>query len=106
MSLDNMAMGKFTPESRWVAAAHVVTSNLDGEAALLDESSGMYFGLDSVGATLWGYLQGSLSVGAMLAGLTEEYDVTEEVAAVDLHRFLANLEQHGLIRAVADGSHS
>jgi len=70
---------------------------LGQEAALLDEKSGLYFGLDEVGATIWSFLQRAQSVEEMVAGLVEEYAVSTEVASADLRTFLTTLQERGLI---------
>jgi Coenzyme PQQ synthesis protein D (PqqD) len=75
----------------------VVFAELDAEAILLNTSTGIYFGLDSVGTRIWTLLGQNLSDEQIHAQLIEEYDVDADELRTDLARLLEQLEAHGLI---------
>ncbi len=89
------------PGSRLRAAPedHVVSCALAGEAALLDLGSGAYYGLDEVGAYVWGLLQQESRVADLLRALLLRYDVEPARCERDLLALLGQLHQAGLIIA-------
>ena len=58
-----------------VAAGDQVSSDLQGEVAILDLKAGVYYGLDAVGARIWNLLQKPTTVNEIRDILLEEYDV-------------------------------
>jgi len=79
------------------AAEHQVTSTLSGEAVILDLEGGTYYGLNTVGATIWSLLQTPTTVAALREALLEEYDVSFEQCDREVKRLLHELNAHGLI---------
>ncbi len=70
---------------------------LDGEAVLLDSTSGRYFGLNSSGARIWELLQAGKSAGAIRAALVSEFQVDATQAAEDLAALVRELEARALV---------
>ena len=86
-----------------VAAAKAqVSCNLEGEAAILHLDSGVYYGLDPVGARIWRLVQAPTAVSAVLDALRTEYDVDPEQCERDLVALLQDLVKTGLVD-VRDG---
>jgi hypothetical protein len=77
--------------------ADVLFQESDGEAVLLDVASGVYFGLDPVGARIWRLLGDHELLSEIARRDHEEYDVSEERCASDLLTLVAELEAHGLV---------
>ena len=92
-----MARLSFTERSRLVASRDQVSCDLAGEAALLNLKSGVYFGLDPVGARIWHALRESTSLEEIRAAMLREYDVEPEQLDADLLELISDLAQHGLI---------
>ncbi|HUY25976.1 MAG TPA: PqqD family peptide modification chaperone [Candidatus Binataceae bacterium] len=90
------------PEAVVVVADDQISCNLDGQAAILNLSSGTYYGLDEVGATVWELIANPRRVEEIRAALMESYDVDAAQCSHDLNVLLCELESHGLIR-VSDG---
>jgi Coenzyme PQQ synthesis protein D (PqqD) len=86
-----------------VAAKDQVSCDLAGEAAILNITNGVYYGLDPVGARIWSLMQQPRSVGEIQTVITGEYDVEPERCARDLVSLLEKLLAEGLIE-VRDGS--
>lgn len=86
------------------ALHHVVTatpgqisSDLAGEAVILDLTSGVYYGLNEVGAKIWNLIQQPQTIQAIQHSLLQEYDVDPEVCTQDLLQLLQELQAAGLV---------
>jgi Coenzyme PQQ synthesis protein D (PqqD) len=86
-----------------VAAKDQVSCDLAGEAAILNIKSGVYYGLDPVGARIWKLMQEPRAVAEIQKTIIGEYDVKAEQCASDLFGLLEKLLAEGLIE-VKDGS--
>src|SRR5712692_9270844 len=85
------------------AAKDQVSCDLAGEAAILNLKSGVYYGLDPVGARIWKLIQEPRSVDEIRKALLDEYDVEPERCQSDLLALLEKLQAEGLIE-VQDGA--
>jgi hypothetical protein len=75
-----------------------ISCDLAGEAAILNLKSGTYYGLDPVGATVWGLIGQPRRVTEIRDALLEQYDVETERCSRDLILLLGELHAHGLIQ--------
>lgn len=91
-----------TTNSRVVVSHEQVSCDLDGEAAILNLATGVYFGLDAVGASIWQRMQQPVRVGALCAALMEEFDVDAVTAETDLLNFLTEMRNEGLVELLPD----
>jgi hypothetical protein len=80
-----------------VASKENVSCALGEEAAILHMRSGMYYGLDPVGAHVWKLLAQPRSVRDLQAAILEEYEVEPEKCESDLLMLLERLRAEGLI---------
>ncbi len=80
-----------------VAAKDQVSCDLAGEAAILNVKSGVYYGLDPVGARIWSLMQEPRKVAEIQSAITDEYEVEPERCARDLVGLLKKLLAEGLI---------
>ena len=87
-----------------VAAKDQVSCDLAGEAAILNIKSGVYYGLDPVGARIWNLMQEPRAVADLQNAITDEYDVEPERCASDLHDLLEKLLAEGLIEVKDDSA--
>lgn len=85
-----------------VAVKEQVSCDLRGETVILNLASGVYYGLNAVGAQIWSLVQEPRSVNEVLATLMVEYEVEPERGERDLLELLQGLATHGLIE-VQDG---
>ena len=76
---------------------HAMARELDGEIIILDVPSGRYFGINDVGALVWGLLDGSCDRDAIVDAVTAEFDVDRDTAAADLDALLDQLVDAGLV---------
>ena len=88
-----------------VAAKDQVSSDLGGEVAILELRSGVYYGLDEVGARIWELVQKPKAVKEVQAAITEEYEVETASAERDVLALLQQLADEGLLE-VTDRTHA
>ncbi|ARV58396.1 thymidylate synthase [Nostocales cyanobacterium HT-58-2] len=84
--------------SRVVAAVEQISSDLGGEAVILNLKSGVYHGLNEVGARIWNLLQQPQVVKDIKQTILEEYEVEPEVCVGDLLALLNELKAAELIK--------
>ena len=80
-----------------MAGKDPVTSEMTNEVAILDPKSGMYFGLDHVGARIWELIQEPKSVKDIRDTILEEYDVEVDRCEQDLFGLFRAMSVNGLI---------
>ena len=74
-----------------------VSCELSQEAVILDLASGVYFGLDSVGARIWQILEKPRSIHEIRDALLGEYKVDAAVCEQSVARFVNELLSKGLL---------
>jgi Coenzyme PQQ synthesis protein D (PqqD) len=84
-----------------VATKDQVSCDLAGEVAILNVKSGVYYGLDPVGARIWNLMQEPREVVEIQNTITGEYDVDPEQCSRDLMSLLQKLLAEGLIEVKA-----
>jgi hypothetical protein len=76
----------------------VIWRVLDDGVVVVSPQQGQVRVLNPVGTTIWGLIDGRRTVTDLALALTEQYDVTLEEAGNDLHTFLAELTERGLLQ--------
>jgi hypothetical protein len=79
------------------ANKYQVSSDLKGEAVILHLKSGVYYGLNEVGARIWELLQHPQTVASIRDALLAEYEVDREICERDLLAILQDLKAAELI---------
>ncbi|HEY2525706.1 MAG TPA: PqqD family protein [Candidatus Binataceae bacterium] len=80
-----------------MAVADQVSCDLEGEAAVLNLKTGVYYGLDEVGASVWRMLDGPRRVDELVDALLGEYEVDREECQRDVIALLGELAVRGLV---------
>ncbi len=93
-----MPQDRLSPNEQEVAAKVI-----DGEAILINLSSGIYYSLDGVGAFIWERIAQGYSLEEIVAGISARYDVSAELAKADVQKLATELQQENLV-AVSDSS--
>lgn len=83
-----------------IAASDQISSDVDGEAVILSLTNGVYYGLDEVGARIWGFMQEPVSITSLVELLLEKYDVDARQCEHDVRALLAELYAVGLISSI------
>lgn len=78
-------------------AANQISSDLAGEVVILNLQSGVYYGLDAIGARIWNLIQEPLPLKDILAVLLDEYEVEPARCESDLLNMIEQLIAKGLI---------
>jgi hypothetical protein len=89
-------------DSRVVAARDQISCNLSGEIVILSVESGLYFGLDQVGARVWELIQQPRSVSEIVDLLIQEYDVDEQRCGHDVLELLDEMQRRQLIEVAGE----
>jgi hypothetical protein len=92
-----------SPGAIVVAADDQISCNLDGQAAILNLSSGIYYGLNEVGATVWELISSPRRFSEIRDAVLQSYEVDAAECERDLNRLLRDLASHRLIK-VSDGA--
>ncbi|AKM08954.1 PqqD family protein [Croceicoccus naphthovorans] len=75
-----------------------VETEIDGEALIMDLSSGDFLSLAGTGLSVWRMIDGTRNSAAIAAELAREYDAPEPEIAADVSALIADLRDAGLIR--------
>jgi hypothetical protein len=81
-------------------ADDVVFRDVDGEVVIFNLGSGIYFGLDEVGARFWRLIDERRTLSSVLGALREEFDAQDDVLERDLLHLAGALLAKGLVVAV------
>ena len=79
------------------AGKDLLFCELSDGAVILDLKSGVYYGLDAVGTTIWGLIQEPKPMRAILAAVLEEYEVEAERCEQDLRELLREMNSLNLV---------
>jgi uncharacterized NAD(P)/FAD-binding protein YdhS len=97
--------GTISLQSTVVASREQVSSDLAGEAVILDLKRGVYHGLDPTGARIWKEIQQRpRAVSDIRNVILREYDVEADRCERDVLALLQELVNKGLAEVVTDGS--
>ena|SRR5688572_26347105 len=84
-------------ESIVVVTNRQVSCDLGGEAAILSINSGVYYGLDEIGALIWNLIQVPQRVTAIREAVVREYEVEPARCERDVISILEKLLAERLI---------
>lgn len=80
-----------------VAVQEQVSSDLAEESVILNLKSGVYYGLNAVGAWIWSQIQNPQTVSSLQEGMLAKYKVDPEMCERDLFALLQDLVAAELI---------
>jgi coenzyme PQQ synthesis protein D (PqqD) len=89
--------GTITAATTVTASKDQVFCDLAGEAAILNLTNSVYYGLDIVGARIWTLVQEPITVAAVRDVIVHEYDVEQQQCERDLLDLLEKLAAEGLL---------
>ena len=91
-------MQSLTPDTTVVAAPTQISCDIDDEASLLNLDTGVYYGLDAMGAYIWKLIQTPVTLGALREQLLSDYEADAAVVEADLRTFLVAMSDAGLVQ--------
>ena len=80
----------------------VAAKVIDGEAIIMNITTGMYYSSDRVGAVVWDLLQAGYSLEETGREIAVRYDVVEERARTDVDRLAGEFLDENLLRRDPD----
>lgn len=83
---------------RYKHSNDVVFTDLNGEAAILNTKTGIYFTLDESGTFIWNCLKESKSIDELVLKVMEEYDVEHETCIRDVKELLEEMKKESLVQ--------
>lgn len=83
--------------SRITSNKRAAACDLDGEMVILNLDSGVYFGLNAVGASVWHLVQTNRTVAEVIDQLASEYRVDRQRCEMEVSTLLQEMARHGLI---------
>ena len=96
-------MSRVTPQSTVVASVRQVSSDLGNEAVILQLESGVYYGLNEVGAAIWALLREPRAAGEIQEAILAEFAVDADRCHKDVIAILRQFEAEGLIEVLDSG---
>ncbi len=75
-----------------------LSCDLKGDTVILNLESGIYFGMNPLGARIWELMQRPITVSDVQRELLKEYDIEPVDCQRDLFKFLDSLRVHKLIK--------
>jgi hypothetical protein len=87
-----------SPATRLTSNKRAAACDVDGEMVILQPDSGVYFGLNKVGASIWNYIQEECSVEDLIAHMTTEYSVSRSVCEPQILSLLQDMISHELVQ--------
>lgn len=91
-------MGSIQLQSTVVAVDDQVSSALDDEEVILHLESGVYYGLNTVGAAVWERIQTPCRVTPLCDQLHSEFDVERDRLERDVLELLHDMSDEGLVQ--------
>ena len=82
----------------------VLYRDLEGQAVMLDLSSGLYFGLNEVGTRIWTLMAEGRDISAIVQALAREFDADESTIERDVRDLVDVLSSRNLIAPITDDS--
>ena len=77
--------------------APVMARDVGGETVILNLESGVYFGLDTVGARIWQLLSEGKTLAEVCEAMVDDYDVSHDDIQRDLLSLVEQLQSQHLI---------
>lgn len=96
-------MSRVTEHSTVVASVRQVSSDLGGEAVILQLESGVYYGVNAVGAAIWALVREPRTVNEIQEAILAEFAVDAERCLKDVMAILRQFETEGLIEVLDAG---
>lgn len=93
MSLDFI----LSSTSKVVADKNHLSSELDREMVILDKKSGVYFGLNHVGSSVWNLIQEPKTISEIRDAVAAKYQVAAEHCEGDILELLKEMADEELI---------
>lgn len=82
----------------------LVSSEMDGEIVMMHTETGKYFGLNSVGSTIWTLIDAPRSVQSIVEVLHNRYEVSREQCENEVFSFIESMIKKDVVHVVDPAS--
>lgn len=86
-----------------VNGERVAAKVIDGEAILIDMTTGNYYSMPGTAGFIWSLMEGGSSLKRIVEAVSGRYAADEATAAADVVALAAQLSEEGLIELTAEG---
>ena len=76
---------------------NITAGIMDGEAILINLSTGVYYSMDSTGAVIWELVERQQSIGEIVAALSARFDTSGHQVLADVERIIGQLLEEQLV---------
>ena len=83
--------------NRYKAVSEHLSCDLNGEAVVLNIKNGKYYGLNTVGVTIWEVIQNPSSFEDIKSVILREYEVDDTTCGEEIKSFLEIMKKENLI---------
>jgi hypothetical protein len=97
---EGRAKTMITPATIIVASKDQLSCDVADDAVILNLKNAVCYGMDAVGARIWGLIQAPITVGALRDALVREYDVPADQCQLDLLELTQKLLMEGIIELI------
>ena len=95
-------MSQITEDTTLVTASNAISTDLEGEAVILDTAASEYYSLNEVGTRIWTLLQEPRTLEEIVDALLEEYSVDRDRCEKDARALLDEMVDMDLIDVQPD----
>ena len=81
---------------------NIAATVIDGEAIIVNLTTGVYYSTDKVGADVWGMIEQEWSLDEISAAIAARYDVAADKVLADVEALAAKLVAEDLTEPAAD----
>ena len=92
-NLDELAL----TDNRFEAIKDHLYSEIKGEGVILSLKNGKYYGVNSVGSSIWQAIQNPATLPEIETAITSEYDVDEKTCRHEVLTFLERMVNEELV---------
>jgi hypothetical protein len=78
-------------------SAEVAASVMDGEAVIINLSTGVYYSMDQVGGLIWAMIAEQHCLADIVSAIVQSYEVSTDQVRADLERLAAELLEENLV---------
>lgn len=97
-------MSQITEDTTFVTASSAISTDLEGEAVILDTTASEYYGLNEVGTRVWTLLQEPKTLDEIVDALLEEYSVDRDQCEEDVKELIDQMMEKDLLEVHSDHS--
>lgn len=89
------------PKTILTRDSNTLSTEVDGEAVLMNVESGKYFNLDPIGSRIWSLLEKPISLAALQSQLLAQFEGDETTIRSESQSYIDDLITRGLVMTTA-----